>query len=389
MNILFIDDDPCMLRGLRRALRPRKEEWNMRFEVGGHAGWQAFKRDPAQIVVTDLRMPDIDGLEVLRLIKAHKPETIRIVLSGFADLDVVIKSVHLAHQFMTKPCAQTDLIATLDRVANIANMLGENDMDDVAALDQLPACPAIYTEVTDLLLAGAEPAKIANTLEKDPAMSLLLLKVVNSAFVGLSRPVSTVSEAVFLLGTRMVRDIVLCAGAARSIGNVPTPVIESFQQHSLRVAQLVAAIAPRSIAHDARTAAFMHDLGSLFLWMSRPDQLTPLIERAHEQAIPLIELQRAAFHMTHADIGGFILGLWGLPRPVVNGVGAHHRPDPAASETMTVSTVLHIADALIHEISPPQPWSGFAQLDEDLITSLGLEDSVDRWRELALDKNNT
>jgi len=121
-KILFVDDEPQILQGLQRMLRALRGEWDMGFVEGGAEALSLLQREPFDVVVTDMRMPGMDGVQLLRELKLRFPGVIRIVLSGYSDQEMVLKSVPLAHQFLSKPCSPEILISTINQACGQVNL---------------------------------------------------------------------------------------------------------------------------------------------------------------------------------------------------------------------------------------------------------------------------
>ena len=103
-RILFVDDEPLVLQGLQRMLRPMRNEWEMAFVESGRRALEEMATLPFQVVVSDMRMPGMNGAQFLSHVQELYPRTVRLILSGHADKDLIMKCVGTAHQFLAKPC---------------------------------------------------------------------------------------------------------------------------------------------------------------------------------------------------------------------------------------------------------------------------------------------
>ena len=113
LHVLFVDDEPHVLDGLRDLLHSYRSLWEMRFASTGEDALRELATEPADVVVCDLRMPRIDGSTVLNHVSVTAPETLRIVLSGHADDVLKALAADVAHVVLTKPCTATDLKAAI------------------------------------------------------------------------------------------------------------------------------------------------------------------------------------------------------------------------------------------------------------------------------------
>ncbi len=356
-SFLFIDDDKMVLEGIRRVLFRHRAAWDLDFAVGGSAGLDAVRRRAYDVVVTDIRMPDVDGIAVLEFVRQHHPDTVRLVLSGHSDLEQSLRSIQLAHQYLCKPCEPVALIALLEDLTQLVAVL-RTATGGAGIAATLPPCPQTYLEVSRALEDGESLVRVGAVVGRDVASSALMLKVTNSAFLGMRREVNSVSRAVQILGARTTRAIVLAAGAVDSMGPQPRDC-EAFQRHALDVAT-IARIIHGGDDDALLTAAFLHELGGLF---------------AHANGLP------AERQLNAADIGGFMLGLWGLPLRIVDGVANHARP--GRSGQFGVPEKVHIADWIAHQVNGAARWSPQPELDEVTLELAGGESVVAEWRRRA------
>src|SRR5215469_9947183 len=114
-RILFVDDEPKVLDGLRRLLRPQRLQWDMSFIEGGEAALALLDQSPFDVIVSDLKMPGMDGTALLERAREHHPQVVRIVLSEYADLEAAFRAAQVAHQLLLKPCDAEMLRVAIDR----------------------------------------------------------------------------------------------------------------------------------------------------------------------------------------------------------------------------------------------------------------------------------
>ncbi len=112
-NLLFVDDEPQILSGLKRSLRSQRKTWNMSFALGGLEAMKLVEEKYFDAVISDMRMPQMDGATLLRKIKETSPSTRRIVLSGYSKHEKEIQDNGYSHRYLKKPCSTTELMNTL------------------------------------------------------------------------------------------------------------------------------------------------------------------------------------------------------------------------------------------------------------------------------------
>lgn len=342
-HVLFVDDQDAVLSGLRRMLYGLRDQWRMTFVTDGATALATLAVDPADVVVADMHMRGMDGATLLGQVQRRWPETVRIILSGYADDGAALRSVPVTHQFLSKPCEPAVLSATIRSACELQQRLSRPELRRlIGGLGALPSAPRSYAEITDAL---AQPEVCLNTvasiIERDPGCSAKLLQLVNSAFFGLARTVTQVRDAVAYLGITRVRDVVLAAeiaGMFQCASPTLIGITEAVGAQSAQVAQAARASVPRAYGHDAFIAGVLHDVGRLALAAAAPEEYTEVLRGQHRYPdLTTAEIQ--AFGAGHADVGAYLLRLWGLPFTLIDPVARHHDPDAATDDNPIVSAI--------------------------------------------------
>ncbi|MEA2131955.1 MAG: hypothetical protein QOJ85_4846 [Solirubrobacteraceae bacterium] len=390
-HILFVDDDPNVLDGLRDALRPRRREWRMTFVNGGEAAIDVLEREAVHIVVSDLRMPGIDGATLLTKVAWMQPEAVRIVLSGQADPATIGRVAAVAHRILVKPSPIEDITRVLERSCVLLDVTGEVRMIRAAAgACALPSALDAYLELVDLLgRADASTAEIVAVVKRDIAISAKVLQLANSGYFGCDRPVSSVGDAVSLLGHETIQAITLSCGAfqklapARPIPGFSLEHVERRALHVARVARMLSDDAPAT--EDAFAAGLLLDIGLLVLASQEPEYLGEVLLAAEREGRPLHEIELDRKGITHAEIGAHLFALWGLPHTIVEAVAHHHRPLRSPIPAFDTVAVAHIADALVPDTEggAADAASTLARIDAAYVERIGLTDRIAAWQQLA------
>lgn len=378
-HILLVDDEPRVLDGLRRSLHDMRGVWSITYAASGAAALEALAERPFDVVVSDMRMPGMDGAELLRRVARARPEAARIVLSGQMDEQVATRAAGVAHRFLAKPCEPEVLKATLARALELQECLGSDELrrciTSMVALPSLPsACVAIDRAVADERNTLRD---VVEAIECDVGMAAKVLQLVNSAFFGLSRKVNDIHEAVRFLGLNTIRALVLAESLFQVFDVDDILDAKGVLEHSLvasRVARLLVDD-PRA-AEVAATGALLHDAGALALATQLPDVYRASLEEASARALPLHVVERERLGVTHADVGAHLLGLWGLPHEVLDVVARHHDPLPT-SGPLDVGGAVRVALALTDATSVcAEPAGPSAVVSPALVEQLGLGTKV-------------
>jgi len=394
-RVLFVDDEVEVLNGLQDLLRKQRKVWDMVFVGSGAAALAEFAKTPFDVVVSDMRMAGMDGAELLAAIKARSPRTARIVLSGHAERDAIQRSIPVAHQFLSKPCDREALQAVIERSCQVQDLLHDENLQAIVGkMDKLPSAPKIYMELNAILdNPKTGVGDVARVVEKDPAMSAKVLQIVNSAFFGLAQRMDTVPEAVNYLGVDLVKGLALTAevfSASSGVASIGGCSMDALQKHALLTARVgKKLVSDPKKATEAFTACLVHDVGELVLGVGMPREFGKVVEKAASTDRPIYELEREALGVTHAEAGAYLLGIWGLPFPIVEAVAFHHAPEQIAQQnSFGLVAAVHVADALVGSFeyrqaqAPADPRLSTAYLER-----IGVAARLPAWKAMAQEEH--
>ncbi|NOS72058.1 MAG: HDOD domain-containing protein [Verrucomicrobia bacterium] len=385
-NILFVDDNPVLLEFYSTVLKSVRDSWEISTATGGEEALQLMADTTFDVVVSDLDMPGMDGVQLIREVRQRSPRTSRIILSGLQDQKRIAESLSETHQFIAKPCKPRVLKATLARIGGLDAYLNDEKLRSVVGrLESLPSFPSLYLEIMQEL-ANEDPSieKIAGIVVKDPGMTAKMLQIVNSASLGLARKITSPLEAVQYVGMGTVRSLALSAHIFSCFEHTELKGFSMSQlwDHAMKTSLLAQKLmtlerADNALVEDACIAAMLHDVGKLMLANNLPEQFQQAINLAAERQIPFTQAEQEVFGATHAGVGACLLGLWGLPSTIVEAVAFHHTPRMAEAKVLGPLTAVHVANALEHELHETEQHS---TLDLDYLTSIGLQDRLETWR---------
>jgi HD-like signal output (HDOD) protein len=388
-RILFVDDEDLALRGLNRLLYSMRDEWDMEFLDGGEKALKRMAIAPFDVVVSDMRMPGMNGAEFLNEVMKLYPKTVRLILSGYADRELILKCVGSTHQYLAKPCDADALKMTVRRAAELERTMKSDSLRQlVTRCVELPSVPAVFSEMVEALQnPETDVETIGKIVVKDGAMTAKILKLVNSAFFGLGQKIADPNEAVAYLGTDTIKSLVLFANAFAEYERIKLEgfSIEALYAHSLitaRAAKMVAIQrdAERKIADESYVAGLLHDVGKLVFAANLTEDYQRVLGVAREKKIPIASAEREVFGADHADIGGYLLGLWGLPVPVVEAIALHHKPRKAAEKAFAPLTAVHIGNVIASAEKPAIADLPVSKFDSEYLNSLSIQSNLDVWK---------
>ncbi len=392
-RVLFVDDEPRILDGLRRLLRPLREEWEMAFAPGGESALALLDAHPFDVIVSDMRMPGLDGAALLNRVRDQYPQIVRIVLTGQTEMNTALRAVPVAHQFLAKPCDPGVLRVAIERACHLQSLLNDDAIrQNVGAMGDLPSLPRTYHDLTRALAdPDASLQKVARIVERDVGISAKILQLVNSAFFGLSNSVTSVQSAVSYLGIATLKNLVLSVEIFRVFQ--PKRALRGFsleglQYHSRLTAHIAARLpVPKHLTDTVFVAGMLHDVGKLILAAKFSERFENTLTAAEKEHCALHKVEERERGFTHAEIGAYLLGLWGIPFNVVEAVAFHHAANEVARQDLDAVSAVHVADLLAHEIEDPPPGPGLeapAAGNRDAeFEQLGVVENLAQWRVMA------
>lgn len=390
IRILFVDDEQSILEGLERSLFDMADEWNMHFATSGAEALKVMEAEPADVIVSDMRMPGMDGAALLSEVKKKHPHTVRVVLSGQVDDAVAFRAVDVAHQFLSKPCDPDELKKLIGRALSLRTLLaGEVLKNVLASAKKLPSLPEMYENlIEELNHPDASIKAVANIIGRDVSMSARVLQIVNSSFFGTRNRVTSMDNAVAFLGINTIKTLVLTSHAFEQCnGQLPPGFsVERLSQHSLAVGSCARAIlrtekSDEAVQQDGFTAGMLHDFGKLILAVNFPDKFSKALKKSEQEQISHEAAEDSIFSTTHAHIGAYLIGIWGLPDSIVEGVAFHHRPRECAAEGLNIATVLHVADYFVRTMDKQASSGNQVSLDMEYLRHINMESRLPDWQE--------
>lgn len=391
-RVLFVDDEPRILEGLQRMLRPQRQEWETVFAPGAEAALVMMEALPFDVIVSDMCMPGMDGATLLGHVRELYPQVVRIVLTGHTELSTALRVVPLAHQFLAKPCDAQTLRVAVERACHLKALLNDESMRrTLAGLKDLPSVPRTYEALTrSLAQPDVSLQNVAKIIEQDVGVSAKVLQLVNSAFFGISRSMTNIQSAVSYLGINTLKNLVLSVEIFRAFkpqGELPGFSLEELQYHSQLTANIAARLpVPNYMVDTVLAAGLLHDVGKLILAWRFSERFKKNLAAADREACPLHIVEERHDGFSHAAIGAYLLGLWGLPYSVVESVALHHGPNRVPHQKFDAISAVYTANLLAHELEAASsgepsvyPFENF----QEECAELGIAEMLPQLREIA------
>jgi putative nucleotidyltransferase with HDIG domain len=382
-RVLLVTDDAGVLRALRGAFAPLGGDWEVTAARGATDGLRRLDGPGFDALVADAQLGGVGCAEVLLETRRRHPPTARLVLADAGTGDLV-RLVTLAHRVLPKKGDPAELLAAVQRSYSLRALLGNSSLASVVGrLASVPALSTLYTRIADeLMTPDYSLAAVGELVAQDLGIAAKLLQMANSALVGLRKPATTPNQAVKILGADLTRTLVLAADlfSRYNPASLRPFSIEALWEHSRAVAELAGLIATAQhvderTARESALSGLLHDIGRLTLASQLTGPYKEVMTLIRTEGLQPADAERRVLGTTHAEVGAYLLGLWGLPDALVEAVAWHHNPGGCPGVAFTPLTAVHAADAIVRAAEGAHP-------DAEYLARLGLSDRWGVWAAL-------
>lgn len=367
VKILFVDEDRAAMEALERVLFKMRSDWIMEFATSSEDALTKLEQDSYDAIVVDINIPAISGVELFQIARENHPGAARIIISSNTELKQLVEALGTAHQFLCKPVDAEVLKTTILKVMSLRKYLKEEKLHRVInKIEALPPHPELHLELLHAI-STSSVNKIVNIIKRDVALTLRLLHLVNSPFMGLKTHVDSLYRAVNLVGMELLQALVLSLEIFTRfpLGEDLKRELSILFNHSCDVADYARLIAlemsgDKQMANDAYVAGMIHDVGKLVILSYFKESYFQVKEQSLYQGVMGYQAEEKCLGVDHTKLGAYLMGLWGLPEILVEAAAYHHFPEEYFDREFSLVTVIHLADAIKHgEIRGLAADSGF------------------------------
>ena len=381
IRVLFVDDEQNVLDGLKRTLRPLREEWTVAFANGGRKALELLGTPGFDAVITDMRMPGMDGLTLLRQVAERHPTLLRVVLSGQSEMEGLAKSAGATHHYLAKPCSLDVLRSTVNRAFSLRHLFAD---------------PALLTLVADInwdrsnVIQRASPDELSEILLGSPELYTSLLQLAQRAGFFKGQIKSDAVGLVHVLGLSTIKGLLLGADFCRRVVN-PKPDgiaqerfhIDDLWRHrsacSFYAEKIVRFLMPSDgeIHGQAQVAGLLLDVGQLVMRCHFPESYQLVEDLAAHELTGMAHAEKKIFGVSHAELSAYILAEAGLPDVIVEAVAYHHSPSACPDSDSQLLLAIHVADVLSRDSGDNE-----LSLDTAYLNAIGQAGDLAEWRKL-------
>jgi HD-like signal output (HDOD) protein len=389
-RILIVDDEPMVLTVLKRVLETTLDA-EIVTALNANEALRHLEAESFDVIVSDIKMPGVDGVELLSVVQERYPHIARMVFSAWSGGEVALKTAGTAHQFFTKPGDISIISKRIERVLKLRDMLPKEGLEWViSAVNTLPSLPKTYRELEkEIESPTASVESISRIIESDIAMSAKILQLLNSSFFHPSMKKTKASEAVPVIGLQVLKSLVLAMHVFTEWHDGITPGFdpERILAHSVTVAGVSRQLAinagmTHSQTEEIYSAGLFHDIGKLLLAANAPDSCQCIEDVRVQKGLTRLEAEENVLGATHAEAGAYLMALWGFDEPIITVCAFHHHPERSSDKGFTPLTAVHVANALTHEILDGGEW-GQSVVNSEYLEREGVSGEIAKWREIT------
>ncbi len=349
-SILFVDDEQDILSALKRLFFDL--DFETYFANGANEAFKILEKEKIDMVVSDIKMPEINGLDFLKYVRRKYPSIIRIVISGYAEKEVMLKVVvgGVAKSYICKPWDNDSLISEINHIFSSYESANDKSvMDIVGEIEELPVMPYVYRKILSLIEEDKGITEISHYVEKEPGYAAKILKIVNSAFYGVST--SSVKQAIVYLGLNTLKDVILSTETFNSFSKdlKDRSMVDEIWCHSALSNKILHGAYPelykKKIPEEFASAGLLHNVGQLIFLRYFTDKYQIVYrEWRKKPEKPICAMEKIVFGVCHTKLGAYLLDWWNLPSTLTDSCLYHHGPFNENLQKGEIMTLIYMAD---------------------------------------------
>ena len=356
-KILFVDDEKRILKSLRRLFY--KTDYNCFFASSGKEALKILKEYEINLIITDIRMPKMDGFELLKKVKKHYPKVTRVALSGYTDKDAIMEAIeaNLIKLYLYKPWKNEELKEMVYKTFMLEDVLNSKRIFEfINDLDSLPTVPVLFKEINHLIEKKADVKKITKKIEKDQSVASKILHVANSAYY--NAKTGSISKAIMYIGLLNVKNIVI---ANAVFDNQASDSVEMLWKHANITNKMAGYIYKKlllkKIPNNFSSAGLLHDIGRVVLMTFAEDEnekINILMNKTPIDFDSRLNYEKKLINVTHQKIGAYLLNWWEIPLPIVEAALYHHDPLNEMVINKELVSVIYLANICSWRLLKPE-----------------------------------
>jgi CheY-like chemotaxis protein len=348
--ILFIDDEYKIIESIKRLFILTKIK--VLTANSSAEGLQILKKKKIDIMITDYRMPETDGMKLLQTVKEEYPEIIRIILSGFIDKELLLRAVNAdwATTFFTKPWDNEIFKHKIITLLNICRKINDKElMIKINSLQFIPTLNIHYKCITEMIKQNKTITNFAEIIYKDPAIAIKILKAVNTLFQG-EKEISSIYEALSLLSYQNLKDIIINMNPVEQMAWQETDIEElkklfyfsRLLTHYIPVFyEFETGKKPAKIFPDYGILSYIGKILLLQLFPSNYYKVMTYLENNPDKSFYESEVELDFEGSSSTFLGKIILELWNIPESLSDALVNIDNPETININNIGILNLVH------------------------------------------------
>lgn len=363
---MFVDDEPHIRKAIKRLFM--YTDYEIFIAGGGKEALELLENNSVDMLITDIRMPEMDGEVLLKRIKSLYPLIIRVAISGYTDKEMALSLLdkNLAKIYLFKPWENQEILDMIERLFRLDEQIGNEILvREIKKLDNMPTLPRLYDMICLMIQEEDSVAHIGQLIKTDPAIASRILRIANSAYYG--RKTGDINNAIMFIGLSNVKNIILSNSIFGGI-NANIREMEMIFNHSALTNKFVGVIYKNFLndvlLNEFQSAGLLHNIGRGVLLMNS------ISKKYDHQGDNLIKEEEVLFGVTHDKLGGYLLNWWELPFSIVESALYHHDPFNSNIINRQLLWVIHLAQHYAWVALGTKPE---VELDENVFEALEID----------------
>jgi HD-like signal output (HDOD) protein len=375
-SILFVDDENQILRALKRLFH--NTDYETFFMENGEDALMLLERQHIDLLITDIRMPQMSGLELLKEVKQKYPGILRVALSGYTDSKKIFSAIeeNLAKMYLFKPWDNDEIFSIVNNLFALEEKLSDRTLlNAINSLDELPTVPKLYQDISKMMLEEVDIEQIAAKIEEDPAIASRILRVANSAFYGAKT--GSILQAIMFIGLLNVKNIVLSNAVFSSKAGLYS--LEVLWKHAgitnRLVNQLYEIVHAKKMPMINSSVGLLHSIGIVMMLTKFEDEYHSVIDAIKTgETEDICQIEKRILGHTHQQLGGYLLNWWELPYPLVE--AAMNYRDPLVEDVVhkDITSLVHVASHTAWDMLGENQFQ--TKIHPEVFTYLNINDSI-------------
>lgn len=348
--ILLVDDEQNILKAFKRLFMD--SGYNILLANSGKDALDIIEKERVDIIVSDMRMPYMDGYELLSIVKKGYPHVARIILSGFSEKETMARCIqnNLAMTYLLKPWENEKLLRTINSTLQLQQILKDNNMEEASnsLIDDVTVQEKVSNEILNQLEQDIELDNVVELIEEDFILSAIILRYVNSVYYG--NNIASVRQAMKYFSSNELKNIILSKKLNQTIiGDENIDNLKNFLWKHAGLRNKIThfiykEIIGKDIPEEYRLAGLLYSIGMLVLLKIYNNDYVDLIHESFAKHANLLKLEKERYGINHQEAGGYLLDWWGIPFPIVETALYHHNPQCPDIIHKELINIIYIAD---------------------------------------------